>query len=202
MMLGVPLGPQQTMFVVIQFNSGSKITSSWFQTWRPLHTYESHPQWRTWLLENMFKWAHWPFAHLFKCHFRHCQEHQHQLCEEELFHHSVEMPYLWGKLEYPTKAVAQIRICHHLKYYHFAIWQTAINENKLYHKSRSGFGLAGIMRRIRFIELEEKDWPPKAAFICPLCSKALPKIAHGSSQGMAQALMRRSRKFHLKHDCQ
>lgn len=57
------------------------------------------------------------------------------------------------------------------------------------------------MKPIRFIELEEKDWLPKAAFICPLCPKVLPKVAHCLSRGKAQALVRRSRKFHLKNGC-
>jgi len=97
-----------------------------------------------------------------------------------------------------SKPVATQKIASHMVRLHYQKWREGIEANKWFHKRKSGFNLGVILRPIKFVEMEEKDKMEKAEYLCPYCPLVLPRVHHGQVGLKAQALVRRSKRLHLK----
>lgn len=97
-----------------------------------------------------------------------------------------------------SKPIATQKIAGHMVRLHYQKWREGIEANKWFHKRKSGFNLGVILRPVRFTQMDEKDKMEKAEFLCPYCPLVLPRVHHGQVGLRAQALIRRSKRLHLK----
>jgi len=116
-------------------------------------------------------------------------------CQDEI---KWKCPICEEVLSGKSKPVVTQMIAGHMVRLHYQKWREGIEANKWFHKRKSGFNLGAILRPVKFVQMEEKDKMEKAEYLCPYCPMVLPRVHHGQVGLKAQALIRRSKRLHLK----